>query len=446
MIGLRGGRRLRPPDIPGVSERGRDYVLCVGMFAAALAVMYAVVRVAGIPSSVYEGYFPYADAMMHRVVPYTEDVHVYGGMHEWEYPPLAYPFLLVPRLFAATAGGYEAAFMVMVGVFFAAGLWCMEVFAGAMGRGRLRWMLAYTALMLLMVEFVGDRYDIIPVVLTMLSAALLVRGRTGVAFAVLAVAVLTKLYPAVLLPILLIWLLTKGERGRALTGAAVFVAAALAMLAPFYALGADPLEFLSYHTDRPLEVESLASSVIAALSLLGLTEVGVEFSYGSDNLVGPLPDAVGPFVLPTMVALAALSYVVFAHVLCRRRPEGFDPADLASGCLLAVLIFVAFGTVFSGQYMMWPVPFLLLFLMANEGTEAGGRMQWLFLAAVILTDVCFGVNFGMRGEGEDLSAAGILVILARNVLMLAMAWLALGRIRRGAPGGGPGEPAEEPNA
>ncbi len=403
-----------------LTKRQRSYVFALSLYAVLSIVLYAVVRLSDIPSSVCDGYFPYADAMMDGIFPYTRDIWVYDDWNTWEYPPLAYVFILLPRLFASSAAGYQAAFIAMTFLFFLAGLWCSERLAHHFGRRPEMIMVIYTFLMVLMFEFQTDRYDIIPAVLTLMVAVFFLEKRYVPAFLVLAVAVLAKLYPAIFLPIMAIYMLAKGERREVLKGVGAFLVFCLAVCAVFVLCDADPLSFAKYHTDRPLEIESLAASVIEFFSIFGLTDVSYAYDYGSDNLYGSLGSSLSGLMLPLAAAAIAVFYAVFAFRAFRLKDGDVLEKDAGDVCLLSMLAFILISSVFSGQYMIWLIPPVLLLYVMRGKKEEKITMLNLFVVAEAMTQINFLVNYGFRGEGEAMSDLGIVVVLIRNIVAVAL--------------------------
>ena len=57
-----------------ITGRQRNYILFIGIYAVLSAILFAVVYLTDMPSSVCDGYFPYADAMANGIFPYTEEV------------------------------------------------------------------------------------------------------------------------------------------------------------------------------------------------------------------------------------------------------------------------------------------------------------------------------------------------------------------------------------
>ncbi len=104
---------------------------------------------------------------------------------------------------------------------------------------------------------------------------------------------------------------------------------------------------------RPLEVESLGGALlITAHHLIGL-KLGLLLSYGSANF-GGTSGALAAAVT-TALELAALAWVWVA--CARRRLTG---PEFATGAAAAVVVLLAFGKVFSPQYLIWLIPLVPL--------------------------------------------------------------------------------------
>jgi len=393
----------------------RRYQLAMGaLFALATVAYLLVIHHAGIESDVSRVYFPYADELIRGTIP------------EVEYPPFALVFFAIPRLFASTPLGYEIAFSAEVFVFFMAGLIVIGKLAKRYHQSQYMAMLIYTALMLLMLEFVLDRYDIFPAVLTLLSFYCLVTKRYAWAFVLLSIATMTKLYPAVLFPIYLVPFIFNRDWSNVLKGTAAFILTGILIVLPFILLDSETaLHFLSYHMDRPLHVESAAASLIELASVLGMTNVWVEFGYGADNLMGSWPDAVVPYLLPFMIFVLAVVYALHAYMLSRLRKEKQDNENnrmihLSGAALLALLAFIIFGKVFSSQYLIWIIPFVALMTMTSIDHTSKSYIFGLSVLVIILTQLNFAVNIGLDGGGAGITEAGMMIILARNIAAVVL--------------------------
>jgi hypothetical protein len=158
---------------------------------------------------------------------------------------------------------------------------------------------------------------------------------------------------------------------------------------------------------RPLQLESLGAAVLIARHHLTGTRLFVETSYGSQNVIGPgahtaaiVTSVVGAF------ALAAV-YVAFA----RRSP---NTDELLRYAAAAVAVTLAFGKVFSPQFLIWLIPLVPL--------VRGRRGVWvtsLFFAALVLTQLWFPERYWPLAN--LLAATQSWELLARDLAVVGLA-------------------------
>ena len=384
------------------------------LFGIACAVYLIVVDISGIDTEVMRDRFKNADALFNGEAPVTE------------YPPFALVFMIIPRLFASTPFSYNIAYVVEVFVFFMIGLVFISKLAARFGKDEKKAMLAYSVLMLLMFEFVVDRYDIFPVVITLISFYCFTTKRYVWAFALLSIATLTKLYPAVLFPIFLIPFLMDRKWMDALKGTAAFVVTALTIVVPILLIEPDMImHFLEYHSDRPLHIESTAASFIYPFAMIGMTDVWIEYSFGSDNLLGAWPDAVAPFLSPLMLMLIIVSCIMFGYLYKKNNDEKERDVLLGIAILIVLMIFMIFGKVFSSQYLMWIIPPVVFMFMVPISDKEKKNIMVLTILAFIITQVNFAYNIGYLGGGVNINDLGMMILLLRNVLMIVFLYITI---------------------
>ena len=393
----------------------RRFQLILGAIFAAATVLYLLtLYLTGIEGEVINSYFPYADELIH------------GSIPEAEHSPFALMFLLIPRFFASTPFEYNIAFVAQVFVFLLIGLVAMGKLAKRYYQNQRMIMLAYTVLMLLMFQFVADRYDIFPAILTLLSFYFFVTKKYVWAFALLSIASVTSLYPAVLFPIYLFPFLINRDWSNTLKGAGAFIIIAFLMILPFVLIDMESsLYFMYSYIEGPLQVESVAASIIAFVSVLGLTGTWVEFSHGADNLMGPWPDAVVPFMIPLMLLAVVVVYAVHAYLLVKLRKDGRDNENnrmilLGGAALLSFSALFIFGKTFPSQFLILMIPFIIFMMMTSISHTAKRRTFVMSMVVIALTQLNFAVNIGFSGGGAGITDAGMMIILARNIVMVIL--------------------------
>jgi hypothetical protein len=243
--------------------------------------------------------------------------------------------------------------------------------------------------------------------LTALALAALVTRRNLLAFGVLGLAFAAKIYPGVLLPLMLAYAWKRFGRRAALLGAGAFAGVTLAVVLPFLALSPDGLwDSVSGQASRPLQIESLGASVLLAGHQLWGETVVVWPSSGSDNVWGPTPDAIAraQSVLQLLVLIGL--WIAFA-----RGPA--TGGRLFRYSAAAVCAFIALGKVLSPQYLVWLLPLVPL-VRGRRGVAAGV----LLLLAMALTQAWFPYRYLELAFELDPLASWL--VLARDLTLLVL--------------------------
>lgn len=381
-------------------------IACVGYLVA--------VRALDIETEVIRDRYVNAETIFSGVFPVTE------------YPPLILVFIAIPRLFGSTPWGYETAYVAQMFVFMVVGLLISSRIAGTVGFDRRKAMIAYAILTLLMLEFVLDRYDMIVMVFTLASVMMFLERRYDWAFVLLAAGTLLKVYPAMFLPIYMICMIREGRVGQAMRGFVVFVLTGLIVVGICLILEPGAITgFLGYNGNRPLQIESVAASLIYPLSMLGIIDTWIQpstapGSFLSDNLIGSVPDAVAEVLLPLLVVLVAAVWFLYIGV-CRRRSGG-SVRPMCLAVMACLLMFLVVNKVFSAQYVIWLIgPVLCVMFLSDEAFAK--RMFLMVLAMFVLTQLNFAYNIGYLGGGTGINDLGMILILVRNIVVVAMLWL-----------------------
>lgn len=200
-----------------------------------------------------------------------------------------------------------------------------------------------------------DEYDLWPALLTVAAMLALLHGRDGLGAGLLGFGAATKVFPAAILPLALVWIYRRTGRREAVRALVVAVAVAFVTYIVFVAIAPGGVwSSISIHLRRGLQKESLGSSVLFALDQLGLYKARiVEGTSNWTELTGTAGDTLA--LLSSLCQAAVV--IAVAGIVARRRPE---PRTLLLGAGVAAAGFVAFGKVFSPQYLIWLVPLVAL--------------------------------------------------------------------------------------
>lgn len=337
----------------------------------------------------YAVYQRYGEAMVHHdKVPYVD--------FKPEYPPAALPMFAIPSL--VDGWDYRKAFQVLMACCFAA----LVLAVLAIG-GRQAAVLAAVA-PLALGSVVISRFDFWPAALAACGLAALVRRRLVLSGVLIGTAFAAKLWPGVLVPLILLWLWRNEGRRATLIWSTACVATAAAWFVPFAVIGPSGITY-SFHRQlgRPLQLESLGASILIAVHHVFHTTLGVTSSFGSQNLVGTGVHGVALATSVVDVLAVIATWLLFA------RGEA-STERLLFACAGTVAALIAFGKVYSPQFGIWLIP--LVPLVRSVSARA------LFVAALVLTQLYFPKRYWRLDRG--FYARESLMVLTRNLVVVAL--------------------------
>jgi Glycosyltransferase family 87 len=343
-------------------------------------------------------YERYGEAMVDGQVPYRD--------FAVEYPPAALPVFVLPAL---GEGDYERRFE---GLMAALGVACVVLVALVASSW---WAPLLVGLAPLAIgSVILSRFDLWPAMLTVAALALLVAGRFRLGLAALGIGTAAKLYPALLAPIAIAHVWRVRGRREALICLAVFLGVLALIVLPFAVLSPGGVwDSVWRQAGRPLQIESLgAGLLLAAHHVFGL-DLTMESSHGSQNLDGTAADVLG--VASTVLQVAAL---VAIWVWYARGPASRERLLTAGAAV--VCAFIAFGKVFSPQFLIWLIPLVPL---VGIGASA------LLVASLVLTQLWFPYRYWDLALEFDTLASWL--VLARDLVLVALTVVLIARVRTG---------------
>src|SRR5207247_11178 len=133
-----------------------------------------------------------------------------------------------------------------------------------------------------------SRYDVVPALVTVAPIAAAERKRWPIAYVLLGLGVLLKIYPGVLLPVFLIQQARSGTfPSRAAMSALWFgLTVAAGALLSIALAGPGWLDPVRFAIERPVQVESVPATVLSVASLLGWP-AAFDHTFNSFNITGP---------------------------------------------------------------------------------------------------------------------------------------------------------------
>ena len=326
-----------------------------------------------------------------------------------EYLPGALPVFLLPAITAGRSHrSYEISFETLMLLCGFATIGAVALTLRRLG-GDLRSSvgnLAFVAVSPLLLGNVSlSRFDLFPAALAAAGVAATLGESPVLAGSLLGVGTAVKLYPILFIPFAAVYF---GRRSRD-SARRLIVAAATTIaviVLPFLAIAPHGvIASVRDQASRPLQIESLGSSIALVAHQVYGQSLGVAFSY-SWNLAGPTAKliAAGQVVAQALAILALL-------LAFWRGPA--TPQRLVRYLAAAIIAFVVFGKVLSPQYLIWLVP-----AVAIVAGRRGRIAVVLLEVALVATQLYFPRRFGPLVTNFDPMATWLLA--TRNLLLVAM--------------------------
>jgi hypothetical protein len=447
--GFPTSRRPKRPDrrdlvrlrSPAWLERPPSLRAFIGLVGAALALLVVALALTTRPAESIAGsdvtvYATYGTKMVDGALPYRD--------FAMEYPPGAAVMFVLPAT-ATVAGGstdgvswtplnaagrrYYRGFESLVVLLMAAIVVLTALTLRAMARPTRTVLLSLAVVALsplLIGEVLPERFDVWPAALTAAALAASVRERYRVGGTVLGLGAAAKIYPALLLPVLVIVALRRRGVREAVFVAGAAVGAMAAVFVPFLiASFSGTWRSLRIQFTGGLQIESLASSVLVIashvadkLSAPGLPESSDFTTRGAGGGLIRI-DLIGPGVGLTTTVMNVLLPVALCLVWVRLvRSRGDPREDLLRYAAATLATALVLGTVLSPQYIVWLIP-----LVALVGGRRGTAAILLFVIAAGLTNVWIPDKY--FEYQEQLGAGPASILLVRNLALLAIALVLL---------------------
>jgi Glycosyltransferase family 87 len=342
-------------------------------------------------------YSQYGAKIVRGHIPYRSGFYM-------EFPPGAIPPLALPAVprshyvpwFKGFAFVYGIAAVAAVGV----------ALAGTSARRRYGAVVVAGAAPAFLGAIAVNSFDLWPAALATWAVALTVRGRARWGLAFLGAATAAKLFPVLLAPALLTYIVR--ERGRREATRALLVGGAVlvAIFLPFAVLAPGGLRYsLQQQATRGLQVESLGGSILGVAHRLGAGyRVVVNTTPYSFDFAGRTAGA-----FATLGSLLVLAATAAAWWLLARRGT-VDRDRMFRAAAATAVGFVAFAKVLSPQYLLFLVPLVPL---------VDSVLAWgVLLLALALTQVW--ARFPEPFLHMTRLGPGIWAVLARNLVLVAL--------------------------
>ena len=359
-------------------------------------------------------YYRNAGDVLNGLMPYSETV--------FEYPPLALIFMVIPRIFSwdLTSYHYVSALQALVFILIGAAVThrISDEFIGDRRRGSV----IFLCLFLFGTYFLIARNDIYAAVLTLIGLYLYLKKKYIPAFVIISLAAMIKLYPAIFLIAMIIPILTERKWKLACLVTILSLLVCIIVELPF--LIKDPstaFAYLTYHSDRGLQIESVASGFIMLWGLFFPTDVTHVFSYGSDNIVGTVPDMLALWMNIIMAAaLMIFVAVMFIRILRSERAKQKIVPLAALMSVTMITIFIIFSKVYSAQYYIWIVSILIFSQLKCFNKIRRDEIIALLIPFGISTILSYSAYVIL--DITTFNPVAVTLVVIKNIFTLLLAW------------------------
>lgn len=294
-----------------------------------------------------------------------------------EYPPLTLLAFSIPLLLPLQY--YQFAFALLMSLTSVFIYWILQRY-GPRGSS----LLYAFYLFLGALGFAQLRFDLLPALCMLLCVIAAERKHWTAAYVALAFGVLFKIYPILLLPAL--FLAEQHNRGlfaiiedlpetrrekrwQGISSALLqlwqqirqplhwnwrnclfFLGIVIGITGAFALLDLNGaiISQLSYFAQRPIQIESMSSTLIWLAHFFGVPWLGVYYDFGSVNVASDISTLVSP--IGTFFLVIGFFYLLWQQLRGK--------IDITQAAIALLLLFITTGKVFSPQYLIWLIPLL----------------------------------------------------------------------------------------
>lgn len=417
----RSDRVLTSTETLDAREEGSRSARRARLALALLVLVHVGAAILAAHPTLFPAHFP---GDLNRVMAIVEDDGRPWLDREVEYPPLLVGELqlLVGASRTETLARFALAQLVLEGVVVSALIW------GWGRRAAVAWLLI--TLPLLWFPFHYQRTDLLSVALATLGLAALVRRGGGLAGGVLAAAAFAKLWPMVLVPVIII--------RRSLRGACAFLLVALLGMGAWLAYGGlgGPGQVVGLRGATGFQIESLSGSLV-------MLATGEEYRVELDAARVGHPSASVRWALSGAGLILAGGAWLLAE---RRRRNGVPILDEDVVPLTSVGALLVTATLLSPQFVLWLVPWLSILASRLSWTEpVRSRAANVERALVLVGAVVVALAAPLMAVHPHVEPGdpGFLLLAMRNLALSAIVALGFLRLLLGdAALGSVGQPDE----
>ena len=372
------------------------------ILACALTFVIAVLMIFKQYSDV-EWYYLYAETFANGQIPYE----VYDNI---AYPPMFLYISVLPALITDSLDIYVLLYLLMsTALVLVAAHYALKM-CDEYGVSHLYVYIVFLLMMACVPVHCIDRNDGMATIIAMLAMFMFLKKRDSLCFVLLAVSIMIKIYPGLVMGAFLIPFLINRDWKRCFGYFLLTMAVCVLIQVPCYIASPDSsFNYLVQNSGRPLQIESCVSVLVMIYMAIFPDKVWIEhtddhsmYTFGSDNFRGAFPDALADIMMPLMIIAIIVTAIYFLYRLKGHRLDREHAMAVSSiMAFILVLIFLLLNKVYSAQYGLWPVLLFMPVLMmlqhlgvdSHKLTEKYILFGFATLVATILFDGYAGPLF-----------------------------------------------------
>lgn len=301
---------------------------------------------------------------------------------QFEYPPLALVIFAVPRLLSWDLESFRILYAFFAGLTYLVSMWFAFRIGDRLGVSHVKIFAIFLLSVIWLFEFIIARYDIYTVVLVLAAIDQHLRRRYNRAAVIIGIAAMTKLYPVLVIFAFIYPFVARRDWKSAVRSPALCALVCVLVMVPFMVYDmSSAFDWISYHSARGIQVESVIGTILEVGSFLDPGSVTMINNYGSDNITGAIPDAIAPYMNYVLAAGLLAMLIVMTYAALRKEHSDTElERSVIMTSLILILAFIVFNKVYSAQYGLWAI---LLVPLLYFGTNSAKTDRTITIVTLV---------------------------------------------------------------
>ncbi|MEK9657818.1 MAG: glycosyltransferase family 87 protein [bacterium] len=291
--------------------------------------------------------------------------------------------------------------------------------------------ITYTLFGVILAPVLYDRVDIFLIALVVIATVLLLQNKPWMAGWIFGIAVLFKLVPIILWPLFLLmlakWHTPKTQIIKMACAQSALLGLFLCLISAlsYWHYGLEAFSFVTFHSQRGIQIESTWSTLLWVLQKCGHT-VNVVIAYGcaqSQSALSPVLSTLSSYLIGIILSVY-YAFRLKIKIMCKSQDKDLinmqekDNKSLVffTSVTLILAIAMACSKVLSTQYFIWLIPFLAIILPRLSKIHYG-----LWTCILVLTTAIFPFYYfsDIAASSAGPSPFGLSLLIVRNSLLVA---------------------------